>query len=154
VYPQGPFSDAGHEFVVTAAPTTPALVTLSTVQAAKNKRHQVTQITLQFSGAVNATEADSVAIYRLVMAGKKGSFTAKNARLIRLHSAVYDPSTNTVTLTVRKAFARSKAVQLTINGMPGIGLQDSVGRLIDGNHDGQAGGNAVAVLTKSQLIVM
>ena len=31
--------------------------------------------------------------------------------------------------------------------MPPSGLQDGLGRLIDGNRDGQAGGNAVAVLT-------
>jgi hypothetical protein len=29
-----------------------------------------------------------------------------------------------------------------------VGLQDSVGRLIDGNRDGRAGGNATAILTR------
>src|SRR5262245_8136357 len=48
VYPQGPFSDAGHQFVVTPAPSpTPApapLVTVIGVQDVENRKHQVTEI--------------------------------------------------------------------------------------------------------------
>ena len=40
----------------------------------------------------------------------------------------------------------TKAVELIVNGASASGLEDSYGRLIDGNNDGQAGGNAVAVL--------
>jgi hypothetical protein len=43
-------------------------------------------------------------------------------------------------------FRLSKAVELRINGLPPSGLKDSLGRLIDGGQDGQAGGDAVAVL--------
>ena len=32
--------------------------------------------------------------------------------------------------------------------MPPSGLEDSLGRLIDGNHDGKPRGNAVALLTR------
>jgi hypothetical protein len=51
-----------------------------------------------------------------------------------------------VTLTPIKPFALTKPVQLAVNGETPSGLQDSAGRLIDGNHDGLAGGNSVAVL--------
>ena len=34
-----------------------------------------------------------------------------------------------------------------MNGNPPSGLEDSQGRLIDGNDNGQAGGNAVAIVT-------
>jgi hypothetical protein len=87
VYPGVPFSDAGHEFVATPAPTptpapaptptSPALVAVTGVQLEANKKHMVTQIIVDFSGAVNAAEADSVGTYRLATAGKKGSFSAK-----------------------------------------------------------------------------
>ena len=63
------------------------LVTMTNVQLVLNKRHLVTQIVVTFSGAVNVTEADSVATYRLATAGKKGSFDAKNAGIIKLKSA-------------------------------------------------------------------
>jgi hypothetical protein len=119
---------------------------LESVQVVK-KKHQVKQILLVFSGGLNATEAASTAEYGLVQAGKNGSFTAKNAKAIKLRSAVYDSADNTVTLTPKKGFVLSKSVQLIVNGEPPSGLEDSHGRLIDGNDDGQAGGNAVAVLT-------
>ena len=99
----------------------------------------VTQVTVDFSGAVNAAEADSVGTYRLAMPGKKGSFTAKNAKVIKLNSAAYIASLNEVTLTPKKPFALTKPVQVQVNGSPPSGLQDSEGRLIDGNHDGSGG---------------
>jgi hypothetical protein len=53
-----------------------------------------------------------------------------------------------VTLTPRKPFALTKPVQLVVYGAPPSGLQDSLGRFIDGKHDGQPGSNAVAVLSR------
>jgi hypothetical protein len=53
-----------------------------------------------------------------------------------------------VTLTPKKAFALTKPVQLRVNGQPPSGLEDSAGRLIDGDHNGQPGGNAVALLRR------
>jgi plastocyanin len=133
--------------VVSATPTaTP--VTVASVQFTQNKKHQVTSITVIFSGPVNAGEADSTAIYRLALPGKNGSFNAKNAKVLALRSAVYDGTLNQVTLTPRKPFALTKPVQLWINGVAPGGLQDTSGQLIDGDHDGQPGGNAGAVLRR------
>jgi hypothetical protein len=118
------------------------------VSPVTNKKHLVTQINVSFSDAVNAGEADSLATYRLATAGKKGSFTAKNAKVIKLRSALYNAATHTVTLTPLKAFSLSKPVQLVVYGVPPSGLQDSLGRFIDGGHNGRPGGNAVAVLSR------
>ena len=41
----------------------------------------------------------------------------------------------------------STKAQLVVNGAPPSGLEDSQGRLIDGNGNGQAGSNAVAIIT-------
>jgi uncharacterized protein YjdB len=136
----------GSAQLVVNAPPLPPLVTVTSVSVVRNKKHLVTEIRVVFSGAVNPTGADNVATYRLAMPGKKGSFTAKNAKVIKLKSAVFNSSLATVTLTPKKPFALTKPVQLVVNGLPPTGLEDSVGRLIDGNHDGQAGGSAVAVL--------
>jgi hypothetical protein len=121
---------------------------MTEVSIVQNKKHLVTQIIIVFSGGVNVSEADSLATYRLVMPGKKGSFIAKNAKVIALRSAVFDAARDAVTLTPRKPFSLSKPVQLVVNGQSPSGLQDSTGRLIDGDHDGQAGGNAVAILRR------
>ena len=108
----------------------------------------VMQITVDFSGAVNVAEADSVGMYRLTVAGKRKSFTGKGTRQIPISSASFNAATNEVTLLPRKAFALTKAVQLVVSGTAPSGLEDALGRLIDGNHDDLAGGNAVAVLRK------
>jgi hypothetical protein len=122
-------------------------VTVSNVQTVTNKRHQVREILITFSGAVNAAEAQDPGEYSLVMAGKRGSFAAKNAKRIKLQAASYDAANNTVALIPRKAFALTKKVQLQVNGVPPSGLQDSSGRLIDGAHTGHAGSNATFILS-------
>jgi len=119
-----------------------------------NKKHQVTEVLVTFSGAVNASEPDqTTGIYRLATPGKKGSYTAKNAGIIKLRSALYNQSTNMVVLTPKKPFALTKPVQLQIDGLAPSGLQDSYGRLIDGDHNGTAGGNAIAILGKKGVAV-
>jgi hypothetical protein len=146
VYPGAPFSDAGHQFVATPTPaptptpiptptptptpaptpTPPALVSVTDVELETNKKHMVTQIIVDFSGAVNVAEADSVGTYRLATAGKKGSFTAKNAAVLKLKSAVDNGALDQVTLTPKRAFALTKPVQLAVEGQT---LQDSSGRM-------------------------
>jgi hypothetical protein len=100
------------------------------------------------TGAVNAAEAQNPAIYRLTSPGKRGSYTAKNAKAIRLKSAVFNSADDTVTLIPSNPFAVSKPVQLQINGQPPAGLRDGSSRLIDGNHNGTPGGDAVAILSR------
>ena len=80
------------------------------------------------------------------MPGKRGSFTAKNAKVVKLNSAVYNATLNEVMLTPKKPFALTKPIQFQVNGLLPSGLQDIEGRLIDGDHDGLSGGNAVAML--------
>ena len=122
------------------------LVTMTQVQLVTNKKHQVTQIQIVFSGGVNTAQAQNTAEYRLVTAGKKGSFTAKSAKPISLRSASYTAASDTVTLTLAKPVKLTKPVQLQVNGTAPSGLTDSAGRLIDGDHNGTPGGNAVALL--------
>jgi hypothetical protein len=69
--------------------------------------------------------------------------------IIKLKKVVYNAATDTVTLTPRTPFSLSKPVQITVDGEPPAGLQDSVGRLIDGANNGQPGSNAVAILHRN-----
>jgi hypothetical protein len=128
----------------------PPLVTMISVRLVTNQKHMVTRIIVGFSGDVNAGDATSLAAYRLATAGKNGSFTAKNSRAIKLKSVVYNPANDSVTLTAKQAFALTKPVQLQVHG--GL-LHDNWGRLIDGNHDGRPGGNAVAVLKRTGVTI-
>jgi hypothetical protein len=165
VYPQGPGSDQGHPFVLTPfspppppPPPPPAqrpLVTVTNVTPGTpisgNPKLLEQQIVIQFSGALDTAEADSVRTYRLSKINKKGSFTAKNARIVALKSASYNPLTNTVVLTSKKRFNLIQPLQLVVYGTGPSGLKDAEGRLIDGNEDGQAGGNATLELTSSGM---
>ena len=58
-----------------------------------------------------------------------------------------------MTLTPSAPFALTNPVQLVIGGNPPAGLKDVFGRFIDGDHNGKAGGNAIAVLSKSGVHV-
>ncbi len=125
-------------------------MTLTNVIDKLNKKHDVTQISVIFSGAVNSAEAgEATGIYKLTTPGKKGSYTAKNAGTIKIKSATYNQANDTVVLIPKKVFALTKPVQLLITGTAPSGLQDAEGRLIDGNHDGIAGGNAIAILKRA-----
>jgi hypothetical protein len=132
----------------TTSPSSP-WVTMNRVQLLTNQKHQVAEVIVGFSGGVNPARAQNPAEYRLAFAGRNGSFTARNARRIKLRSAVYNSTTDTVTLTPKKPFALTKPVELQVNGTAPSGLTDDLGRLIDGHHDGQPGGDAVAVLRLS-----
>ena len=125
------------------------LVTVAEGAVKTNKKHQVTEVLVDFSAAVNPVQAAGTGIYRLTDAGKRGSFTAKNARKLKIRSAVYNASLDSVALTPSKPFVLTTPVQLLIEGQPPSGLEDTMGRFIDGADRGQPGSNAVAVLRRS-----
>jgi hypothetical protein len=155
VYPQGPFSDAGHQFVVATAstptptPTSTPPVQITGVRIVQNKRHMATQIVVSFTGEVNAAEAQSLGIYGLTVAGKKNSFVARNAKHLSLRSAAYDASLHQVTLTPSKPFALKKSVELVVHGKPPGGLQDTIGRFIDGGGSGSGVDDGKFVIGRS-----
>ncbi len=115
-------------------------------QDSLNKKHQVTEVVVIFSSAVNAAEADRTSTYHLATPGKGGSYTAKNAVVINLKSASYNPAINMVTLTPAKPFASTKPVELVVYASGPNGLQDTHGRFING------GKNAVVFPTPGPVI--
>jgi hypothetical protein len=121
-----------------------------------NKKHQVTEIHVTFSGAVNPAEAANTATYQLIKQGKHKAFLVTRTSTIAIKSATYDPTDYQVTLIPAKPFALSKAVEVVVEGEAPSGLEDAEGRLIDGSRDGQPGGNATGVLSKrgASLVAM
>ena len=91
--------------------TSNPLVTPDRVQLVLSKKHRVAEILVGFSGDVDATEADSTATYRLAAARKGHSFTSRNVRTIRLRSATYDGTSDTVILVPTSPFALSSPVR-------------------------------------------
>ncbi len=127
-------------------PPAPPLVTLQSINLVTNKKHQVKQIQVDWSGALNGSQAMSTALYELIVANKAGQFIPKKKNLIKVKKAVY--SSDVVTLTLKTPTRISKAIELIVQGTSPSGLQDAEGRLIDGANNGAAGSNAVAVISK------
>jgi Bacterial Ig-like domain (group 2) len=130
----------------------PPPVTLTNVDPIVT-RHKVKEIVLTFSSGLDPDLAFDRGLYRLVIAGSQGSFTARNAMVVKVSKVNYfaASSPDTVTIFPRAPFVLKRPVELTINGNSPSGLQDAEGRLIDGTGDGQPGGDAVAVLSKNAV---
>ena len=128
----------------------PALVTVLNVSLQKEtlKKHKkVTVIVLQFSGALDASDAQNRLLYSLAPETTK-KHVIKLGKPVAPATAIYNARTNTVTLTPKKALVLNPAEQLTIISS---GLLDSLGRALDGNDDGLPGGNFVATLSKQGI---
>jgi cyclophilin family peptidyl-prolyl cis-trans isomerase len=128
-------------------------VTVTGASDVLNSKNQVTQIVIDFSGPLNASQAVQRSHYRLAFPGSHGSYTAKNARVVLFRKPVYNATDYAVTLTPGRPFALTRKAELLIRGNPPNGLRDSQGHLIDGNHDGHPGGNAIVFLSSSGVIV-
>jgi plastocyanin len=138
---------------VTVAAAPPALVSLAGGHLVLNREHHLSEIILAFDGAVSAREANSVATYHLDLSGSNGLFAASKAKSLKLRSASYSAATDSIVLILKKPFAFAKPVRVTVLGVMPSGLHDLSGRLIDGDHNGQPGGNAVAVLRRGGITI-
>jgi plastocyanin len=140
------------QVTVTAPPVSdPPPVTVTSVQAMQNQHHLVAEIVVHFSGPVSASEAADTGMYHLTMTGSKDSFIARNARVVKLASAFYDAALDEVILKPKRPVSLANCVQVVIDGQQPGGLQDSLGRVINGNRDGQPGGNVVAMICRTPI---
>jgi len=127
--------------VVTPAPVRVLSVSIQKVRLGKSKK--TTQvIVLQFCGALNAGGAQGIGSYSLatIPSGKK-----QKSKAVALSQATYNPANNTVRLVTRKPLVLNPPLRLTLNAG---GLLDSLGRPLDGDHDGQPGGSFATTLRK------
>jgi hypothetical protein len=74
----------------------------------------VAQILVTFSGPGDPAKAQGLDLYRLVTAGEKGSFTAKNATIITPKPAAANAVDHAETLALKKPL---KPVRLQVNGL-------------------------------------
>jgi RHS repeat-associated protein len=144
--------------VVNTQTTTPLVTVESlqveTIKVGKGKKAKKEAVlVLQFSGALDAGDADNSNAYGLapvikVKASGKGKnrkpATTKLGAPVAPASAAYNPSTNSVTLTPRATLTASKPEELIVNGAL---VMDMQGREIDGADDGQPGSDYIATIT-------
>ena len=120
------------------------LVTVLGAYPLSNRKGIVTGITLAVSAPLDPASASNVVNYRLVQAGRGSRFHPKDSKKLPFRSAIYGPGTLTITLTPRGRFTLSKPVRLTVSG-----LFDASGRAVDGDRDGQPGGELITGLRRA-----
>jgi uncharacterized delta-60 repeat protein len=108
------------------------------------KRKTATEIVIAFSGGLDSADADNLENYQLAAPGK-GKKSKTYSKHISLKSAMYSLVSGKLTLQVSGKLALSPAPLLRITA---AGILDSTGRPLDGNGDGQPGGDYVALLTR------
>ena len=107
---------------------------------------QATTLVLTFSAALDPTSAQALSNYTLVVLVHGGR------RLpLRLVGALYDPATNAVTLRPARRLPLRLRHELVVSGTPPGGVRDATGRLIDGDGDGQPGGDFVRAFGRDIL---
>jgi hypothetical protein len=118
------------------------------------RRGIVQSISLVFSGPLDAASANNRADYWLVLPGRDRVFGTRDDRHLRFRTTVYSTAANTVRLTpsVRLSTRQSFEVIAVGSGSKGV-VRDSYGRPIDGNRDGQPGGDFVTIFAPGKTAV-
>jgi hypothetical protein len=103
-----------------------------------------TSIVLTFDQALEQATAEDTHNYRI---------TGPSGHAIRVTSAVYDPTTETVTLRPSERINIHHKYNLTVEGTKAGGLTDTQGLLLDGADTGKPGSNYRAPLTWRDLVL-
>jgi uncharacterized repeat protein (TIGR01451 family) len=118
--------------VAQAAPTVVALVRFGF-------HEQPTLLVLAFSEPLDPARAQDLGNYRLIVIAHGGRLHHP----VQLSSAVYDAATHTVTLHPTRLLPLRFKYMLTVNGTTPTGVTGTSGLLLDGDDNGQPGGNYV-----------
>ncbi len=115
-------------------------------------RRAIAGLNVQYGGAV--TGADNIGNYQLAILTTRrvrGSLVT-TAKAVPLKGGVnYNSTTHLATIFPTRSLPTSRVYQLTINAS---GIQDAYGQALDGNHDGGAGGNLVARISKGSATIL
>ena len=149
--------------VIVNVAAAPPLVTVEWLQTEKvkagkgKKAKNDTVLVLQFSGALAADDnANAYELAPAITVKAKGKGKHKQPATSRLGtpitpaSAVYSDSNYQVTLTPRGTLNLRKPEELIVNGAL---VTDTLGRPIDGNDEGQPGGDYIATISGSRVTV-
>ncbi len=103
-----------------------------------------TGLVLTFNEALHPATAQDPANYVIV---------GPNGRRVPINSAVYDPNTDSVTVTPKSRLSARSTYVLTVIGIGLAGVTDFDGRLLDGEYIGQPGSNYSTAIVPGKLVV-
>jgi hypothetical protein len=105
---------------------------------------QPTYLVLAFSGPLDAASAQATANYTITELGRRG-------HRISVGSAVYDPTTNTVTLAPAQRLDIHKQYRLTVNGTTASGVRGASGSKLNAANVDSPGSDYVTTLDRKTL---
>jgi hypothetical protein len=126
----------------------PVVVSVRTQQIATIPPHS--QINITFSHNMNLALAQVASNYQVALPGPDGHFGSHNQFLL-VEAASYNPLNRTVSVVTARPLPANVPFQLTVNGNF-AGLADTAGIVLDGNLDGQPGGNFVTIVSNPQTL--
>ena len=100
-----------------------------------------TALVLTFSQALDPTTAEDAKNYRII---------GPHGQVIRVKWAVYDPTTQTVTLDPRERISIHHQYKLIVDGFTAGGVTNTNGQLLDGAGSGKPGSNYRASAHRAQ----
>ena len=112
---------------------------------------QPTFLVVTFSAPLDAISASNVSNYRITAPGRDGRFGTRDDRIIRLKAAALDPSGQVMVISPAVRLPLYRVFRLAINGPGSHSVTDTGGRLLDGDHNGVAGGAFVARIHRGLL---
>jgi hypothetical protein len=118
------------------------------------RRGNVQSISLVFSGPLDAGSARNRVDYWLVLPGRDRVIGTRDDRRVRFRTAAYSIGANTVKLVPSIRLTTRQAFEVIAVGSGSKGMvRDIYGRPIDGNRDGQPGGDFVTIFAPGQMAV-
>jgi uncharacterized membrane protein len=110
-----------------------------------------TSLVLTFSEPLDPARAQNVNNYQIVNLGGPGRDGNLVGQRIAVRSAIYNPTTLTVTLDPAQQLDVHNQYRLTVVGTAPNGLTDITGLLLDGAGTGKPGSNFVTVISRQTL---
>jgi len=110
-----------------------------------------TFLVLSFNQPLDAASAEDTANYSIVTKGTNGHFGGRGSHHIAVDRAVFDASTDTVTLLPHRHLSLFRLYQLTVNGHSPSGVKNTSGLLLDGQGTGHPGSDFVTILSAKNL---
>jgi streptogramin lyase len=122
----------------------PTIVAEKILYTGKGRRKHVVGFELDFSKALNPTQAQNVANYAVTQTAKIHG--KPGGKAVALASAVYNAATHAVTLTISGNAPFLTGGQIVVNGTSPLGVIDTLGDLLDGTGKGVPGVSATLLI--------
>jgi streptogramin lyase len=123
----------------------PTIVSATVVYAGKGARKHAVGFVITFSKPLSATSAQALGNYTVTQTVKvRGKSLAK---AVALTSAVYNATSDSVTLTMAGKPGFATGGMILVNGTPPDGITDTLGAFLDGTDTGVFGTNGTLIIT-------